>query len=88
VQIYCVAGIGCALLQRGDDRAAARLWGIAENQERRLGFRMLLTERQRYERLMAGARERLGAAYATELRAGAGLTLEQAVAEARLHAPA
>jgi predicted ATPase/class 3 adenylate cyclase len=88
VQIYCVAGIGCALLQKGDDRAAARLWGIAEDQERRLGFRMLLTERQRYERLMSGARERLGAAYESEHRAGAGLTLEQAVAEARLRVPA
>ena len=88
VQIYCVAGIGCALQQQGDDRAAARLWGIAEDQERRFGFRMLLNERQRYERLMSGARERLGSAYQSEHRAGAGLTLEQAVAEARLHVPA
>jgi predicted ATPase/class 3 adenylate cyclase len=88
VQIYCIAGIACALLQQGDDRAAARLWGIAEDQEHRLGFRMLLTERQRYERLMSGARERLGASYETEHRAGAGLTLEQAVAKARLHVPA
>jgi predicted ATPase len=87
VQIYCVAGIACALVQRGDDRAAARLWGIAEDQERRLGFRMLLTERRRYEQLMAGARERLGAAYEAEHRAGTGLTLEQAVAEARLQVP-
>jgi predicted ATPase/class 3 adenylate cyclase len=86
VQIYCVAGIGCALLLKGEDRAAARLWGIAEDQERRFGFRMLLTERQRYERLMSSARERLGAAYDGEHRAGAGLTLEEAVAEARLHA--
>jgi len=83
VQIYCVAGIACALLQHGDDRAAARLWGIAEDQERRLGFRMLLNERQRYERWMSRARERLGAGYEVEHRAGAGLTLEQAVAEAR-----
>jgi predicted ATPase/class 3 adenylate cyclase len=88
VQIYCVAGIACALLQQGDDRAAARLWGIAEDQERRLGFRMFLTERQRYEHLIAGARERLGAAYAAEYRAGAGLTLEHAVAEAQRHVPA
>jgi predicted ATPase/class 3 adenylate cyclase len=88
VQIYCVAGIGCALVQRGDEGAAARLWGIAEDQERRLGFRMLLNERQRYERVMSGARERLDAAYEAEHRAGTGLTLEQAVAEARLHVPA
>jgi predicted ATPase/class 3 adenylate cyclase len=85
VQIYCVAGIACALVQIGDDHAAARLWGIAEDQERRLGFRMLLSERQRYEQLMSGARERLGAAYEHECGASAGLTLEQAVAEARLH---
>jgi predicted ATPase/class 3 adenylate cyclase len=88
VQIYCVAGIACARLQQGDDHAAARLWGIAEDQERRLGFRMLSTERQRYERLIAAARERLGAAYEAERGAAAGLTLEQAVAEAQLHLPA
>jgi predicted ATPase len=88
VQIYCVAGIACALVQQGDDRVAARLWGIAEDQARRLGFRMLLNERQRYEHLISGARERLGATYEVERRAGAGLTLEQAVAEARLHVPA
>jgi predicted ATPase len=87
VQIYCVAGIACALLLQGDDLGAARLWGIAEDQERRLGFRMLLTERQRYERLMSEAHERLGDAYEAERRAGAGLTLEQAVAEARRHIP-
>jgi predicted ATPase/class 3 adenylate cyclase len=88
VQIYCVAGIACALLLQGDDRVAARLWGIAEDQERRLGFRMLLTERQRYEHVISGARERLGGTYEGERRAGAGLTLEQAVAEARRHLPA
>jgi len=37
---------------------------------------------------MSDARERLGAAYEVEHRAGAGLTLEQAVAEARLCVPA
>jgi tetratricopeptide (TPR) repeat protein len=87
VQVYCVAGIACALVERGEDRAAARLWGIAEDQERRLGFRMFLNERRRYERLISGARERLGAAYETERSAGAGLTLEQAVAAARLNFP-
>jgi predicted ATPase/class 3 adenylate cyclase len=85
VQVYCLAGIACALLLRGDARAAARLWGTAEDQERRLGFRMFLNERQRYENLISGARERLGGLYEAERRAGAGLTLEQAVAEARRH---
>jgi predicted ATPase/class 3 adenylate cyclase len=87
-QIYCIAGISCALVLRGDARAAARLWGATEEQERRLGFRLLLTERQRYENLISGARERLGSLYETERRTGAALTLEQAVAEARRHAPA
>jgi predicted ATPase/class 3 adenylate cyclase len=88
LQIYCVAGIACALLQQGDDRAAARFWGAAVAQEHRLGFRMLLNERQRYERMMSGARERLGAAYEAEHLAGTGLTLEQAVAEARRYVSA
>jgi predicted ATPase/class 3 adenylate cyclase len=88
MQLYCVAGIACALLLRGDARAAARLWGTVEDQERRLGFRMLLNERQRYENLISGARKRLGSVYDAERRAGAGLTLEQAVAEARRHVPA
>ncbi len=88
VQIYCVAGIACALLLRGDARAAARLWGTAEDQERQLGFRMFLNERQRYENLIAGARERLGSAYDAEHRAGDGLRLEQAVAEALRYVPA
>jgi predicted ATPase/class 3 adenylate cyclase len=87
IQVYCIAGIACARMQQGDVRVAARLWGIAEDQERRLGFRMLSTERQRYERLIAPARERLGDAYDVETRDGAGLTLEQAVTEARLHVP-
>ncbi len=88
VQIYCVAGIACALTLQGDEHAAAHLWGVAEDQEHRLGFRMLLNERQRYEHLMSGARERLGATFEAERRAGSGLTLEQAVAEARRHIPA
>ena len=82
VQIYSIAGVGCALALKEDDAAAARLWGIAEDQERRLGFRMLLNERERYERVMAASRGRLGATFETEHRASLGLTLEQAVAEA------
>jgi hypothetical protein len=45
---------------------------------------MLSIERKRYERLMVAARERLGDAYDIVTRDGIGLTLEQAVAEARL----
>ena len=86
-QVYCIAGIACARLQQGDDRAAARLWGIAEDQERQLGFRMLATERSRYERLMVAARERLDDEYEIVYHDGIGLTLEQAVVEAQLHLP-
>jgi predicted ATPase/class 3 adenylate cyclase len=88
VQVYCIAGVACALLLRGEARAAARLWGTAEDQERRLGFRMFMNERRRYESLISAAREQLGSDYETERRAGTGLTLELAVAEARRHVPA
>jgi predicted ATPase len=84
-QIYCIAGIACALLAEGGDRAAVRFWGIAEDQERQLGFRMLQNERRRYEQLMTAARDSLGSEYNAAHAGGAGLTLEQAVAEARLH---
>ncbi len=87
VQMYCVAGIAAALALRGDDVAAARLWGMAEDQERQLAFRMLGTERRRYENLMAGTRNRLGPAYDEAHAQKVGLTLDQAVAEARPYAP-
>jgi hypothetical protein len=48
---------------------------------------MLSADRQRYVRMMKVARERLADAYDIESRDGAGLTLEQAVAEARLQLP-
>jgi hypothetical protein len=48
---------------------------------------MLGTERRRYENLIAGPRERLGSSYAEAHDQGTGLTLEQAVAEARQYAP-
>jgi predicted ATPase len=73
-QIYCIAGIACALAQRGDTSEAARLWAVAQDQERQLGFRMLRNERQRYERMMSDV---------SDPADGVGLTLEQAVAEAR-----
>ena len=87
VQMYCVAGIAGALALRGDDFAAARLWGIAEDQEFQLAFRMLGTERRRYENLIVGPRDRLGASFGEAHEQGVGLTLEQAVAEARQYLP-
>jgi predicted ATPase/class 3 adenylate cyclase len=86
-QIYCIAGIACALMQQGEDRSAARLWGIAEDQERRVGFRMLQNERRRYEQLMSPIRERLGGEYDAAHDSGCGLTLEEAVAESRRRIP-
>jgi predicted ATPase len=82
-QVYCIAGIACALVQRRAAADGARLWGIAEDQERRFGFRMLRNERVRYENWAAIAHERLGEAYDALHGEAAGLTLEQAVAEAR-----
>jgi predicted ATPase len=86
-QIYCIAGIACALVESGADEAGARLWGIAEEQERHLGFRMLKAERRRYEHWESVARDRLQSAYDAAHRAGAGLTLEEAVADALRHVP-
>jgi non-specific serine/threonine protein kinase len=80
-QVYCIAGIACALVQTGADATAARVWAIAQDQERQLGFRMLLNERRRYERLMATA-------HAEPARVNGGeLTLAEAVAEARRYLP-
>jgi tetratricopeptide (TPR) repeat protein len=87
-QVYCLAGIACALMQMGAAADGARLWGVAEDQERSFGFRMLRNERVRYEQWAAKARERLGDQYDAEHGKGAGLTLEEAVAEARRHIPA
>ena len=87
-QVYCLAGIACALMQMGAAADGARLWGVAEDQERSFGFRMLRNERVRYEQWAAKARERLGDQYDAEYDKGAGLTLEEAVAEARRHVPA
>jgi tetratricopeptide (TPR) repeat protein len=87
-QIYCVAGIASALVGMRRERDAARLWGAAEAQERQLGFRMLLAERQRYERRLSIAHDRVQNAFAAAYAAGARLTLEEAVAEALAHAPA
>ena len=47
---YCLSGIASVLAELGeDDEAAATLWGAACAAEDNLGFRMLGSERQRYE---------------------------------------
>lgn len=87
-QIYCVAGIASALVGMRRELDAARLWGAAEAREQELGFRMLLAERQRYERWMLVGHDRLVKAFDAAYAAGARLTLEEAAAEALAHVPA
>jgi predicted ATPase/class 3 adenylate cyclase len=87
-QIYCVAGIACALVGMHRERDAAHLWGAVEAQERELGFRMILSERQRYERWMSAAQERQRGAFDAAHSAGARLALKEAVAEALAQVPA
>jgi len=49
-EAYCLAGIASALAAIGHDNTAANIWGAVCNAERALGFRMLSSERRRYER--------------------------------------
>jgi predicted ATPase len=49
INAYCLAGIASALAATGHDTRAAALWGAVCNAEQTLGFRMLSSERQRYE---------------------------------------
>ena len=46
---YCLAGIASALAATGRDNEAASLWGAVCNAEQAHGFRMLSSERRRYE---------------------------------------
>ena len=48
-EAYCLAGIASAYAATGRDEEAARLWGAVSAAEQQLGFRMLPTERRRYE---------------------------------------
>jgi predicted ATPase len=87
-QIYCVAGIASALVELRREREAARLWGAVEAQERELGFRMILSERQRYEGSLSVGRDRLQESFDAAYAAGAELTLDEAVVEALEQVPA
>jgi predicted ATPase/class 3 adenylate cyclase/DNA-binding winged helix-turn-helix (wHTH) protein len=51
--LYSVAQLACAAALRRDVYAAGRLWAVAEATEKRLGMRMLTSERARYERIVA-----------------------------------
>ena len=48
-EAYCLAGIASAYAATGRNEEAARLWGAVSAAEQQLGFRMLPTERRRYE---------------------------------------
>ena len=50
---YCLAGIASALAATGRDTEAAALWGAVCNAEQAHGFRMLSSERRRYETYLA-----------------------------------
>jgi len=50
---YCLAGIASALAATGRDAEAATLWGAVCNAEQAHGFRMLGSERRRYETHLA-----------------------------------
>jgi tetratricopeptide (TPR) repeat protein len=49
LEAYCLAGIASAYAATGRDEEAARLWGAVSAAEQQLGFRMLPSERRRYE---------------------------------------
>ena len=53
LQAYCLAGIASALAATGRDTEAAGLWGAVCNAEQALGFRMISSERRRYETHLA-----------------------------------
>jgi predicted ATPase len=72
--VVCLAGIASVLAERKRDETAATIWGAVCVAEELLGFRMIATERRRYETRLA----RLEGTPAWE--AGKDLTLEQALA--------
>lgn len=53
IDAYCLAGIASALAATGRDTEAAALWGAVCTAEPALGFRMLGSERRRYETHLA-----------------------------------
>ena len=48
--VYGLAGLASVLAERGRDEDAARIWGAVCAAEEALGFRMIASERRRYER--------------------------------------
>jgi tetratricopeptide (TPR) repeat protein len=80
---WCLAGLGRVAALGEQPERAARLWGAAERLRQAIGCRPPPAARATYERAMAVARAQLGEdAFAAAWKAGAALTLEQAIAEA------
>jgi len=80
---WCLAGLGSVAALDEEPERAARLWGAAERLRQAIGCRPPPAARATYERAMAAARAQLGEdAFAAAWKAGAALTLEQAIAEA------
>jgi predicted ATPase len=74
IGVFCAAGVASVLAELGGREDAARLWGAVSAAEEHLGFRILGSERSRYER-------RLAQFEGTESwHSGRTLSLEQAVA--------
>jgi predicted ATPase len=73
---YCLAGISTVLAERGHTSQAATLWGAICAAEVRLGFRMVSSERRRYESRLV---ELEGTA---DWASGQALTLDEALATA------
>ena len=81
--LHGLAGAAVLATGRGHAERAARLLGAAAGLAEEIGVRYALPERAAYERAAAAARARLGeSAFAAAWAAGAGMTEEQAVAEA------
>jgi non-specific serine/threonine protein kinase len=56
-EMRCVAGLACVAALRGDLHSAGRLRGVAEAAEKRLGSRLLESERALYDRIVTPLRD-------------------------------
>jgi predicted ATPase len=72
---YGLAGLASVLAERGRDEEAARIWGAVCAAEEALGFRMIASERRRYERRLAPLED------TRSWIEGRALTLEEALAK-------
>jgi predicted ATPase/class 3 adenylate cyclase len=77
-----VQHLAAVSLARGDARCAARLFGFAERTYKDSGFTVEYTERQEFDKLLAGLQKALGVDFARLSGEGAALAEDQAVEEA------